>query len=89
MRVMKIVGRANRDVIDALTTPPQLVDMTIEALEFGEKMCLGKVAVYNADRVLRIEGHREIATDSFYGMHVARRDVACGPDKCEQRHPFP
>ena len=37
MGVVQIVGRADRDVVDSLVAPAQLVDVPVEPLEFGEE----------------------------------------------------
>src|SRR5262249_48948287 len=60
MCIVQVVGGANCNVIHALAAPAKLVDMAVEALEFSEKIRLGKVVVYNADRILRVERHLEV-----------------------------
>ena len=83
VRVVQVVGRADRDVVDLLAAPAQLVDVTVEALELDEEVGIREIAVDDADRVLRVEGDLEIAVDRLDGAHVPRRDVAGGADQGE------
>ncbi len=43
--------------------PAQLVDVAIEALEFGEEMGLREAVVDDTDGIIRIEGDEEVAAD--------------------------
>src|SRR6516162_8943808 len=86
MRVVKMVWRADRDIIDLLATPPQFVDVPIEPLELGEEMRIRKMAVKNADRVVRIVSDLEIAPDGTDCLHMARCDIARSPDQRKGRH---
>jgi len=82
MRVMQVIRRADRDLIELFTLAPELVDMAVEALELGEEMRVRKMAVEDADRIIRIEGNDKIASGLLDGLHVTGSDVAGGSDKC-------
>ena len=60
--------------------------MAVEPLEFGEEMRIRKVAIDDADRIVRIKCNLQIAADGFHGLHVARRNVAGGADQRKARH---
>jgi len=42
MGVVKVVRRADRDIVDRLAGTAQLVDVAVEALELDEEMRVGK-----------------------------------------------
>ena len=86
MRVVQIVGRANRNVIDLLAAPAQLVDMAIEPFELDEETRVRKIAVDNADGIVRIEGDLQIAADRLDGLHVPRRDVSGRANESKRCH---
>src|SRR3546814_3467694 len=49
MGVVQVVGRADADIVDALTAATQLIDMAVAALEFGDAVGLGKMAVHRSE----------------------------------------
>src|SRR5258708_7121857 len=61
VRVVKVVRRTDADVVDAIRrgAPPQLLEMAIEAFEFVEESDVERVAIENADGVVRIDGGDE------------------------------
>ncbi len=83
VRVVQIVGRADRDVLDGLALPAQFVDVAVEALELDEEVRVGEMAVHDADAVVGVHGHDQIAADGFDRFHVARRDIPAGADQCK------
>ena len=53
VRVVQIVGRADRDIVDLLAAAAQLVDVAVEPLELDEEVGVREIAVDDADRILR------------------------------------
>ena len=60
--------------------------MAIKALEFGKEMRIRKMAIENADRVIRIKGNHKIAACIFDRLHVAGRNIAGSSDKGVRGH---
>ena len=86
MRVVHIVWRADRNVVDLLTAPPQLVDVSIEPLELDEEVRFRKMAVDHADRVVRIKGDLQVAADRLDGLHVPRRHISGRTNESKRCH---
>ena len=86
MRVVQIVRRADRNIVDLFAAATHLVDVPVEPLEFGKEMRIRKIAVDDADGIVRIEGDLQIAANGLDRLHVARRDVAGGADQRKARH---
>ena len=51
-----------------------------------KKCASGKMAVDDADRIVRIKGHLQVAADGLDRLHVARRNVTGGADQGKARH---
>ena len=64
----------------------QFVNVAIKALEFGEKVSAGKVAVNDADRIIGVERSHQIVADGLDRLHVAGSDVTGGADKGKVFH---
>ena len=80
---MEMVRRTDRHIVDLLAAAAKLVDVTIEPLELGKEMRIRKMAVEDADGVVRIVGNLQIAADSLDRLHVARRDISGSSDQCK------
>src|SRR3954465_14283409 len=82
MRVMEIIRRADRHVVDlVVAVASKFVDVAIETLELDKKPRVRKITVDYADGVFRIESHCQRASSIPDRAHVARRDVACRADE--------
>ena len=55
MCIVQIVRGTDGDIIQRSAAALQFVDVTIETLEFGEKICFGKVSVEHADVVVFVD----------------------------------
>src|SRR5579871_3213529 len=71
MRVMKMVGRADRDIVYLLAAPPELVDMPVETLELSKEVRVRKVTIENTDRVVWIVGNSQIAAYRMNSLHMS------------------
>lgn len=81
MGVVQVIGAADTNIVDAaLSVPAQLVEVAVEALGFRKKLGIRKVAVHNADAIVRIECTNQVIPGFLNGFHVARSDVAGGTD---------
>lgn len=81
MGIVQVVGAADAYIIDAaLPVPAQLVEVAVEALGFRKKFCIRKIAVHNADSIVRIERTHQVVPGFLDGFHVAWGNVACGTD---------
>ena len=85
MRIMQIIRAANRDVMHAFIVPhaPQLLDMPVEALVFGEEFAVVKIAVEQPDRVMRIARRQQPVAGFFDCLKVSRRDIPRHTGHCE------
>jgi hypothetical protein len=63
--------------------PPEQIDMAIETLEFCEEICIRKVAVNYADRIVDIQRRHQRVPCIPNSLHVSGRDVASRPDQYE------
>src|SRR4029077_828546 len=86
MRIMQIVWRTDRDILDWLTLAPELIDMAVEALKFDEKIRIRKITVHDSDRICRIEGYFQVTPNSFNCLKMTRRNVTCGTNQSERGH---
>src|SRR6202020_244201 len=86
MRVMKIIWRADADVIYKIFAPTQLIQMPIESLELREEMRSRKVAIDHTDRIIWIVSNDQIPANALYCCHMPRRYIACSSNQCEFRH---
>lgn len=87
MGVVQVIGAADANIVDAaLSVPAQLVEVAVEALGFRKKLGIRKVAVHNADAIVRIECTNQVIPGFLYGFHVSRGDVAGGTDKGKVFH---
>src|SRR5205823_4408867 len=78
--VVKIVRRADADVVDAIgrAAATQLLEMTVEAFEFGEESDIEAEPVEHADRVVWINRGDKAVTRIPDGLKMPRRDVTRG-----------
>src|SRR5262249_3058341 len=83
VRVVKMVRGTDRDIVDLPAATPQLVDVSVEPLEFGKEMRVGIVAVEDADGVIGVIRNPEIPTHSLDRSHVAGRHIASSSYQCE------
>jgi hypothetical protein len=65
---------------------PQLVYMSVEALELGEEISLREVAVDDPNRVIRIQGRHQRISGVADCDHVPGCNVTCGADESEAFH---
>lgn len=88
MRIVQVVGRTNRHVIDVLRLvgPAHLIDVAIEPLEFSEELRIREVAVDDADGIIGIQGGHQPVAGVLDGFHVTRGDIAGGADQGEVLH---
>src|SRR5947209_2808928 len=86
MRIVQVIWRAHRHVIDFLTASTHLVDVPIKPLKLGKEVGIGKIAVHDPDRVVWVNGDLEFATHSFDRSHVARSDISSRPDQRKISH---
>ena len=78
MGVVQVVGRADAQVVHALRLrpAPQLLEVTVEALELGEEPDVEAEPVEHADGVVRVGGGNQAVAGVLDGLEVAGRDVA-------------
>ena len=57
------------------------MNVTVKSLEFRKEMRVWEVAVYNADRVVRIQGGDKSVGSILDGLHVPWSNVASRTDK--------
>jgi hypothetical protein len=81
--IVQVVRRADADIVDGRTFAAQFVDVAVEALELGEEIGCGKVAVDDADAVVGVERGDQPVAGVLDGAHVARGDEAGGADEGE------
>ncbi len=83
VRVVKVVWGADRDKVNGLAGPIQLVEVAVEPLRLSEKVCFREERVNDSDTVLRIKyGNKRVAS-LLDRLHVTRRDEARGSDDAE------
>ena len=90
MGIVQVVGRADGDIVNlsAIVSTAAHVNMTVEALKLRKKVCIRKVAVDDANRVVGVKRCNQIVAGGFDGLHVARGYVTGGADECEIFHVF-
>ena len=91
MGVMKVVRRADRGIVNFLAAAAKLIDVAIERLEPDEELRVGKMAVQNADGVVRIIGGNKISAGFRDRTHVPGRNVTGSADKgigCQRLSPI-
>jgi hypothetical protein len=81
MRVMQIIWRSNRDIIQPLTAPTKLIDMPVKPLKFGKKMRVWEMAIQNTNRIVGIKRNHKLPARVLNRLHVARRNVTGSSDK--------
>src|ERR1700754_5046588 len=76
MRVVEVVWRTDREVVDAtLFRPvPQLLEVAVEALELGEERDVKAQLVEPTDRVMRVRRCNQAAAGSADRLEMPRRD---------------
>lgn len=91
MGIVKVVGRADADIVDTLvlTLAAQLFGMAIEAFKLGEKSDVVGKAVENAHGIGFIDGSHEPIAGIPNGFHVTRGDVSAGAHQCKVFHNIP
>src|SRR5262245_30383379 len=88
MGVMQIIRRTNANHLNSFGFWAALlfIQKTLKTLWLGEKMCLWKIGVYNANRIMRIERSDEVVASIPNCFQVARGDIACCPSQCKICH---
>jgi hypothetical protein len=81
--VMQVIGGADGYVITALPAvgPPQLVDVAVEALEFGKKMGLREIGVDDAHGIAAVKCGHQLISGILNCFHVARGNEARSSDQ--------
>src|SRR5207253_11213931 len=74
VRIMQVIGRADRHEFHPLAVmrAAQLIDVAVKTLKLSEESALGEVAVYDADRIRRIQRGNEATSRGLNGAHVSR-----------------
>src|SRR3546814_12305018 len=60
--------------------------MAVEALEFGEEVGIGKMAVHDTDGIIGIDRSLQHAAHGAHGFHMTGRDIAGSTDKRKIGH---
>lgn len=87
MRVMQVIRRTDGKNLDRVATnTAHSINVTIEALEFGEKMCIREIAIENAGGITWIHGRDKPVSSVPDGLHVTRRDIPGGANQSKILH---
>ena len=83
--VVQVVGRADAQEVNALLFGPtlQLLEVPVEALELGEEADIERIAVEDADRIVRIDGGDQPVPGVVDRLEVARRDEPGDAGHCK------
>jgi hypothetical protein len=91
VRIVQVVGRADAHPVHALLGAPtvQAVEVAVETFVFAEVAGPRKVAVQDADGIVRIHGREQGVAGVADGLQVPRGDVSCDAGDGEVQHPVP
>ena len=64
----------------------QFINVAIKTFKFSEEVCVGEIAVNNADRIIGVERGHQVVAGGLDGLHVARSDVAGCTDEGKVFH---
>ena len=67
---MKIIGRADADVIHLTSLAAEFINMPVESFKFNEKIGFGKIIVDYPHTVRRIQGGKKVIAGCLYGFKM-------------------
>jgi hypothetical protein len=88
VRVVEIVRRTDRDVVDAsrFGTAARLLEKAVEALDLAEELHVERITVEHADGVIRIGRGQEATAGVADGVEMTRRHETAGADQGKVVH---
>jgi len=86
--IVEVVGGADAEVVDAILfgTAPELFEVTVEALDLGEKAGVEGKAIQATDRVAGVDSGNQAIAGIADGDEMAGGDVAGGTDEGKVFH---
>ena len=86
--IVEVVGGADAEVVDAILfgTAPELFEVTVEALDLGEKAGVEGKAIQATDRIAGVDGGNQAIAGIADGDEMAGGDVAGGTDEGKVFH---
>ncbi|SRR5581483_2696280 len=85
MRIVEVVRRTDRHVVDAARLRPaaQLFQVAVEPLDLAKESDVERVAVENADGIIRIGGRNDHVLRVADRYQMPRSNESAGADQCK------